>query len=183
MKNALHLIWILLLFAACKSPEARRPISQKSGTRIDNSIVMNKKRIAIEEADIQKIIARDTTHVYAATEGGFWYTYEKRDTIATQTPLVGELVSFNYNLSTITGNSILSTAAVGDQVYQIDQSNQDLISGIREGLKLMKEGETITVLLPSHKAYGYYGFEDKIGSNVSIRSTITLNKIKTKTDD
>ncbi|MFT5751617.1 MAG: FKBP-type peptidyl-prolyl cis-trans isomerase, partial [Dokdonia sp.] len=67
--------------------------------------------------------------------------------------------------------------------YQIDQSNQDLISGIREGLKLMKEGETITVLLPSHKAYGYYGFEDKIGSNVSIRSTITLNKIKTKTDD
>ncbi|MFT5752598.1 MAG: gliding motility-associated peptidyl-prolyl isomerase, partial [Dokdonia sp.] len=116
MKNALHLIWILLLFAACKSPEARRPISQKSGTRIDNSIVMNKKRIAIEEADIKKIIARDTTHVYAATEGGFWYTYEKRDTIATQTPLVGELVSFNYNLSTITGNSILSTAAVGDQV-------------------------------------------------------------------
>jgi FKBP-type peptidyl-prolyl cis-trans isomerase len=80
------------------------------------------------------------------------------------------------------GNGIMSTEEVGDQVYKIDQSNQDLISGFREGLKLMKEGETITVLLPSHKAYGYYGFEDKIGSNVSIRATINLNKIKTKTD-
>lgn len=183
MKKALHLIWILLLFAACKSPEARQPISQTSGTRIDNSIAINKKRIATQEAYIQKIIEEDVSHAYTATEGGFWYAYQKRDTIATQTPLVGDLVSFNYNLSTLKGNSILSTEEVGDQVYQIDQSNQDLISGIREGLKLMKEGETITVLLPSHKAYGYYGFEDKIGSNVSIRSTITLNKIKTKTDD
>lgn len=183
MRHPIHFLWILLIFSACKSPEARRPVSQKSGTRIDNSIAMNKKRIAIEESDIQKIIARDSSHTYTATEGGFWFTYEKKDTLTTQTPLVGDLVSFNYNLSTLIGNPILSTEEVGDQVYQIDQSNQDLISGIREGLKLMKEGETITVLLPSHKAYGYYGFEDKIGSNVSIRSTITLNKIKTKTDD
>ena len=66
MKNALHLIWILLLFAACKSPEARRPISQTSSTRIDNSIAINKKRIAIEEADIQKIIAGDTCLLYTS---------------------------------------------------------------------------------------------------------------------
>jgi gliding motility-associated peptidyl-prolyl isomerase len=183
MKNTLHLICILLLFAACKSPEARRPVSQKSGTRFDKSIALNKKRIAIEEAEIQKIIELDDSHEYFASEGGFWYTYEEKDSVETQTPLVGDLVSFNYDLNTLIGNGIMSTEEVGDQVYQIDQSNQDLISGIREGLKLMKEGETITVLLPSHKAYGYYGFEDKIGSNVGIRSTITLNKIKTKTDD
>ena len=43
----------------------------------------------------------------------------------------------------------------------------------------MKEGETVTFLFPSHKAFGYYGYEDKIGSNLPIQSTVTLNQIKT----
>jgi len=44
-------------------------------------------------------------------------------------------------------------------------------------LKLMKEGETITFLFPSYKAYGYYGIENKLGTNVPIQCTVTLNSI------
>lgn len=180
MKRPLLLVLVLLFLTACKGPEARRPVYQKTGTRIDNSIAINKKRVAIEEADIQKAIAREANTAYIASENGFWYTYKKKDTLNTVTPEVGDLVSFNYDLKTLAGNTIVSEAEVGNQVYQIDQSNQDLISGIREVLKIMKPGEVVTVLMPSHKAYGNYGYEDKIGSNVSIRATITLNEIKTK---
>ena len=45
------------------------------------------------------------------------------------------------------------------------------------GLKLMKEGETITFLFPSYKAYGYYGIENKLGTNIPIQCTVTLNSI------
>lgn len=184
MRNALSLaILCFTLLLCCKGPEARRSINKQSGTYVDNSITRNKKLIALEEADIQKFIKNDTQQEYIAAPNGFWYTFVKKDSAQLATPQVGELVSFNYDVKTLAGTTILTTEEVGDQVYQIDQSNQDLISGLREGLKLMKPGEVVTFLLPSHQAYGYYGIDGKIGSNVIIKSTVTLNEIKSKTED
>ena len=42
----------------------------------------------------------------------------------------------------------------------------------------MREGEMVTFLFPSHKAYGYYGIIDKIGANVPVKSTVTLKSIE-----
>ena len=73
---------------------------------------------------------------------------------------------------------MLSEEENGLQVYKVDQSNQDLISGIRDGVKLMKPGETVTFLFPSYKAYGYYGIQNKLGANTPVQSTITLKSIE-----
>jgi len=55
---------------------------------------------------------------------------------------------------------------------------EELISGLREGLKIMKEGETVTFIFPSYKAYGYYGDLEKIGVNMPIISTVTVLNIE-----
>ncbi len=178
MRKLVIVILFICSAIACKSPEARRPVSQQSGSYVTESIARNKELIAQEEAVIQKLIEKDSTHIYYNSDSGFWYTYVKQDTLTTRTPVVGDLVNFIYDIKTLSGTPILTTEDIGSQVTQIDQSNQELISGIRDGLKLIKEGETITFLFPSHKAYGYYGLEDKIGSNLPIQSTVTLLKIK-----
>ena len=54
---------------------------------------------------------------------------------------------------------------------------EELFSGLREGLKLMKAGETITFLFPSYNAYGYYGDENRIGANIPIKCEVTVNTI------
>ena len=41
----------------------------------------------------------------------------------------------------------------------------------------MKQGETITFLFPSFKAFGYYGIDNKLGTNIPVQCTVTLNKI------
>ena len=41
----------------------------------------------------------------------------------------------------------------------------------------MKEGETVTFIFPSHKAFGYYGDKDRIGTNIPIITEVTLNSI------
>ena len=61
------------------------------------------------------------------------------------------------------------------QTYAMDQ--QELFTGLREGLKLMKAGETVTFLFPSQKAYGYYGDENKIGTNIPLICQVTVNSI------
>jgi gliding motility-associated peptidyl-prolyl isomerase len=178
MKKGIIAILCMLSLWSCKEPEARWYISKKSGSYISESVQRNKELIAKEEVFIKKIIAQDTTNTYLSSENGFWYTYITQDTLTAKKPAKGDIVNFTYDLQTVSGTTILAKEEIGVQAIKIDQSNQELISGIRDGLKILKEGETITFLFPSHKAYGYYGFEDKIGSNIPIRSTVSLLKIE-----
>lgn len=178
--------FLLFLFSCGKQPEPRRPVEQNSGSFfLQASIDKNKKLNKEEENYIKARIEADSLHEYHTSNSGFWYYYNTKNPLDTPFPEVGDRVSFRYNLSDIYGNEILSEEEIGNQIYHIDQSNQELISGIREGLKLMHVGETITFLFPSYNAYGYYGYEDYIGPNTPLQCTITLNSIdksKPKTD-
>ncbi|MDT0554731.1 gliding motility-associated peptidyl-prolyl isomerase GldI [Patiriisocius hiemis] len=161
----------------CKSPEARKPVQSNSGTFIKNSVERNKKLYEQEKAAIQSIIDKDSTRNYITSENGFWYYYNSKDSIVTNKPVFGDEVTFTYNIEDFNGKEILSEEETGLQFYKVEQTNQDLISGIREGIKLMQEGEQVTFLFPSYKAYGYYGIQGKLGSNVPVKSTITLKSI------
>ncbi len=178
-KLILPVLGILLMFS-CKSPEPRRPVTQKSGSYIKESIERNKKIVAAEEELILDIIEEDSTQNYISSPNGFWYYYNKKDTASTRSPEFGDVVEFDYNLKTLDGRIIYSREELPTKTYAMDK--EKLFSGLREGLKLMKEGETVTFLFPSHKAYGYYGDKKKIGKNVPVISTVTLNKI-TKEDN
>ena len=173
----LSLTFLLLLFS-CKAPEARKPISISSGSFINESIDRNKELSAREEAKIKKIIQNDTLNNYITSEGGFWYYYEKKDTTASITPKFGDIVNFNYNVKNLNGSIIYNEEELDTINYAIDQ--QDLFFGLREGLKLMKEGEIVTFLFPSYQAYGYYGDNHKIGTNIPLISKVKLNKITQK---
>ncbi len=175
MRIILYTFGLVFLFSSCKTPEARKPVSIKSGSFIDESINRNKELASKEEARIQKIIDQDTLHKYITSKGGFWYFYNKKDTLPGNTPKFGDIVNFNYNIKDLNGNTIYSKKELDTITYYIDK--EELFLGLREGIKLMKAGETITFLFPSYQAYGYYGDENKIGTNIPLMSKVTLNKI------
>jgi len=165
---------------ACKSPEAQRPTQQSGTSFIDASVERNKRIYEEEKAQIESLIQASTDQKYLTSDSGFWYTYHVKDSIAGPRPTFGDEITFRYNVMDLNGNTILSEEEIGPQGLRVDQTNQELISGLRDGLKLMQVGETITFLLPSYKAYGYYGIEERLGSNIPIKSTVTLNSINKK---
>lgn len=173
-KMMLFLLGLMLLFS-CKSPEARRPVTQKSGSYINEAIERNRKIVATEEEKILEIIEQDSLNEYISSPNGFWYYYNTRDTTSTETPEYGDVVEFKYTLQTLDGQNIYSEAELPERTYVMDK--EKLFSGLREGLKIMKEGETVTFLFPSHKAFGYYGDKKRIGSDVPVISRVTLNEI------
>ena len=172
-----YITFFTILIVSCKGPDARRPVQSHSGTFIKESAKRNKDIYDEEKIFIEHIISEDSSKTYFSSEKGFWYYYNKRDTTETEKPQIGDIVKFTYSIKDFFGNTILTEEENGLQHYKIDQSNQDLISGVREGIKLMREGETMTFLLPSYKAYGYYGIEDKLGTNIPVQSTVTLLSI------
>lgn len=182
MKKTVYISILLLLVFSCKSPEARYPVSEKSGSFIRESVQRNKKIVAREEEKIQDIIEKDgNKREYFSSPNGFWYYYVKQDTTAQKKPIFGDVVKFDYTLETLEGEPIYSKQELTTQTYAIDK--EVLFPGLREGLKLMHPGEKITFLFPSHKAFGYYGDKKKIGRNVPVKSTVTLYAIKNEKSD
>jgi len=167
-----------LAIFSCKSPEARKPLKRTSGSFIKESIERNKALYKQEEERIAKVMEANPQHNYIASESGFWYYYNTKDTLAAATPVIGDVVTFTYDVKDLQGTVIIPESETGLQTYMIDQTNQDLISGLRDGIKLMKPGEVVTFLLPSHKAYGYYGLQEKLGTNIPVQSTVTLKSIE-----
>ena len=174
MNKLLIFVFAMLVFG-CKTPEARRPVSVKSGSFIDASVERNKKLNAKEQASIEKLLQKNKKD-YIASESGFWYYYNNKiesDTL--KTPVFGDIINYNYNVKLLNGNLIYSKEDIKTQTYAMDK--EELFTGLREGLKLMKTGETITFLFPSQKAYGYYGDENKIGHNTPLICEVTVNSI------
>ncbi|NMH88587.1 gliding motility-associated peptidyl-prolyl isomerase GldI [Flavivirga algicola] len=173
--NKLLTLAIVLLAINCKTPEARRPISVKTGSFIDASVERNKKLIAQEQVTIEKLMEKQDNN-YIASESGFWYYYNNKIEIdSLKTPFFGDIINYDYNVKSLSGNLIYSKEDLKTQTYTMDK--QELFTGLREGLKLMKTGETVTFIFPSQKAYGYYGDENKIGSNTPIICEVTVNSI------
>jgi gliding motility-associated peptidyl-prolyl isomerase len=176
-----HLLFastFLVLICSCsqRQEEARRPISHASGTFIKKSIERNKKLIATEEKIIDSIIKNDTLKEYTASKKGYWYKYETKIETVSDFPKRGDIAYFDYEVKDIENTIIYTKTETKPQVYYVDKQN--ILTGLRDGIKLMKKGETISFLFPSHMAYGYHGDDQKIGINQPIICTVTLKDIQ-----
>ncbi len=169
----------MFFVVGCITPEARKPVTVKSGSFFNESIARNKKLYESEKKIISALIAKSTEDKYITSESGFWYAYQiKMDTDSLKTPVFGDIINFDHSISDLNGNIIYTNEQLKTRNYAMDK--EELFTGLREGLKLMKAGETVTFIFPSQKAYGYYGDENKIGTNTPIISKVTVNSITQK---
>jgi len=182
MKNlskTVLLIVVLMTSLSCKQQQqARMPISRSSGTFMKESAARNKKLIAGEEGKIDSIIKSNPKIQYLASKKGYWYHYQIKNENDTLRPKKGDVAQFDYEIMDLKGNVVYSEVELRPQTYAVDKQN--IIMGLRDGIKLMRKNEKVTFLFPSHMAYGYRGDNKLIKSNQPIICTVTLNDFKPK---
>ena len=166
------------MLVSCKSPEARRPVSVKSGTFMEQSIQRNKALYEKQKSLFETYMSDHSNIKFITSQNGFWYYYNSEKSTDTISVKFGDIINYDFDIKDINGSVIYSKETLKTQNYAMDQ--EKLFSGLREGLKLMKAGETATFLFPSHKAYGYYGDSNKIGTNIPIICEVTVNTITKK---
>lgn len=176
MKVKLFFFIISLALIACGNPKPRKPIMSTGRIDMSESVAINRQILAQENQRFQSIMKQDTSRTYLNSHYGFWYTYVLRNTTDSAKPIKGDEVTFLYDIKSIEGETIYSQEELGEKTYLVDQ--QDFMQGIQEGIKFMKVDEKVIFLLPSQKAYAYYGDEKKIGSNTPLIVTVELLEIK-----
>ncbi len=173
IKNIVFLL-VFLVISSCSKPEPRKPIVRKTGSFLDESVKRNITINKLEEDLLKREMQNDSLHHYINSENGFWYFYQVKDSLDQLTPKKGDLAIFNYEVKNLNNEIIFSKEEIGKIQYYVGK--QEMISGLHDGIQLMKEGETITFLFPSYKAYGYSGNE-KVNPNEPLIFTVELLKI------
>lgn len=179
MKKSTYIIFVFVLLtglAGCREPQARRAVSHSSGSFLKESAERNKKLIKGEEGKIDSIIKSNPEVKYFASQKGYWYHYEVKNETDTLRPKKGDVAYFDYEIKDLDGKVIYTQAELKPQKYVVDKQN--IMMGLRHGIKLMKKTEKVTFLFPSHMAFGYHGDNNKIGTNEPIICTVTLNNFE-----
>lgn len=177
MKNSIIFLGISILILSCAKPEARKPIVRKTSSFMSESVERNKVLNSFEKELFKNKMDNDSLNTYLNSEFGFWYTYHIKDSLAGRFPLKGDEIIYSYEISNFKDEIIYSNEEIGDKNYLVDK--EELITGLQEGIKLMKEGEIVTFLFPSHMAFGYTGNE-RIQSNQPLIYKVHLKEIINK---
>lgn len=167
--NLILSLMICVNFLACAQPEPRKPVQKRSGSFMEDSAQRNKAIYAKEEAEILNFIkTQDSLRTYRQSDSGFWYALGPARENTSATANTGDTVIFSYAVYDLMLNELISAEDNGWIEYQVDQSHQELISGVREGIKLTKSQDSMRLLIPSVMAYGYRGIPGVIQSNTPV---------------
>jgi gliding motility-associated peptidyl-prolyl isomerase len=175
-KTTLLLVLSLIVACCAKRQGPREPLSRSEGSFMRESVERNKKLIAGEEGKIDSIIKSEPQRKYYASKKGYWYAYDVRNDKDTLRPRKGDIAYFDYEIKDFTGNVIYSEVQNRPQVYRVDRQN--IMMGLRDGIKLMRKNEKVIFLFPSHMGFGYHGDNKRIGHNEPLVCTVTLTNFE-----
>ena len=177
MKHLIFTSLLSIVLLACGGNEARKPIVRKTSSFMNESIERNKMLNQMENEVLLEKIKADSLHDYRNSQQGFWYYFDARDENSTGMPETGDEVFYRHEIRDLRDSVVYSMQELGLQSYLVDK--QELITGLQDGIKLMKEGDKATFLFPAHKAYGYSGNE-RIAPNQPLIykvELVTINKL------
>lgn len=181
--KSLGIIFLLAFFAfgCAQKEEPRKPISRVSGSFLKKSIEISKEVVSDEEQVFDSIIKANADTAYFLSQKGYWYTFLETSTTEDYLPKSGDIVYFDSEIFSVSGDTIYKSGEIPTKEYMVDK--EDIIIGIRDGVKRMKKGEKVQFLFPSHVAYGYLGDKKRIGMNIPIIYTLTILDIKKNNND
>jgi len=171
----LVIIGFVFLGVSCENPVPRNPVNKPVKSDISTQIQQNKLLYKLQDKAFRQYIKENKNIHFKSSQKGFWYAIINENNKSHYYPKMGDDIVFNYEISDLNNNIIYSKKEVGLQKYKVDK--QEIISGLQEGLKLVKEGETAVFLMPSFKAFGVLGDRNKIKTNQPLIYTVYLKKI------
>lgn len=166
-------LFILALVLFCSSCGNRNAKTVTPETLKEPLISANKKYVVQEADEIEQYIKRHNLDMKKTGTGLRYMIYANGTGAPAQN---GKEAKVNYNISLLDGTQCYSSKEKGPKTFLIGQDNVE--SGLHEGILYMKEGDKAIFILPSHLAHGLLGDENKIPPRSSVVYDIELLKVR-----
>jgi FKBP-type peptidyl-prolyl cis-trans isomerase FkpA len=159
--------FVVLTFGCAEVPKEDNKISDQ---QIQESLIKANQKISKNElSDIEAYILKNGLKMEKSGTG-LRYTITGNGTGSYALP--GMKATVKYKVSLLNGRVCYSSDLTGNEQFVVD--NDEVESGLHEGVKRMKVGNKAKFILPSHLAHGLIGKEDKIPAHAPIVYDIEL---------
>lgn len=166
--------FLSVLLISCTGPEPRKPVIRKTASVNAESVSINRKINALEEAALKAYAKNDSLNTYQSSSQGFLYAIISEGNKERKVES-GDQIMFSTEIMDLTNDIIYSSDEIGVQYYVVDKEN--IVQGLRDGLKILHENGEAKFLFPSHKVFGFSGNNDRIENNQPLIYKIKIIKI------
>lgn len=162
----------LTLISSCNDQVKQEEI-QPSRQLEEKLEEMNRRIMRDEGAQIDGFAERLNWPMITTGTGLRYWIYENGS--GTQAK-EGMIAKVEYIVSLLNGDTVYTSEAAGPKEFLIGQDNVE--SGLHEGIQLMRIGDRAKFILPSHLAHGLSGDQDKIPPRHSVVYDIKLLSLR-----
>lgn len=164
----------LIFISSCNSQQKQNDAEIILGKQVEEQLeAMNRKLMRDEGAQIDGFAERlNWPMITSGTGLRYWLYIDKEGEPAKK----GEVARVEYIVSLLNGDTIYTSEKTGPREFLIGQDNVE--SGLHEGIQYMSIGDQAKFILPSHLAHGLSGDQDKIPPRYSVVYDIRLINLR-----
>lgn len=156
----------LALLTACGGGQAPPParVGEGQGTKRDTALMDENKVFAKREIrDIDAWVERQGTSM---TVSGTGIRYKLVRNLPGDTARPDQFATVNYEVFLLDGTRCYASTPGRPESFKVEHDNVE--SGLHEAVQHLSPGDSAVIVIPSHRAFGLIGDQDKI----PMRSTV-----------
>ncbi len=167
--SILKFLFILLIISSCQSDKNK--VSHQADPRsLQEAMVRtNQSMVRMEDERIRAYISRYGWPMKKTGTGLYYLLYSKGHG---RLPETGDRVTLEYSVKLLTGNELYNSQTDGTLKAVLGKGQ--IISGLEEGIFLMRVGDKAKFIIPSHLAYGLLGDQKRIPQKATLLYDVSL---------
>ncbi len=165
------LVTMVFLFTGCEGQQETRMLPNHSFVH-EAFVESNIYLIDIENEAIDDFIDR---YGWKMNKSGSGLRYKIEKSGIGPKASYGDRAEIRYSVYLITGDPVYSSDQLGLKVFTVGRGG--VVSGVEEGILMMREGDYATFILPSYMAHGVPGDGNRIPRRASLIYKIELVKL------
>ena len=165
---------MMFLQASCVQQQPAQKAPRMSDREKEEMLLRVNKYLVEKDIElIESYAARRGWNMEVSETGLFYEIYEKTDGRRVKE---GEIVTIYYEVSLLDGSTCYSSDKDGPMEFRLGRSQE--ISGLDQGLAMMREGEKARFIIPPHLGYGLIGDEKRIPARSILVYLVKLVEIE-----
>jgi FKBP-type peptidyl-prolyl cis-trans isomerase FkpA len=170
----LAVVFAALIFSfsfSCNEPENLKTPS--AGELKEPLMQVNKAFIKSDDEKIKRYIERNNLKM---NETGTGLRYFVSGEGVGETARPGQFAKVNFTLKLLDGTICYSSSESGPEEFLINQDNVE--SGLHEGITYMKQGQIAVFIMPPHLAHGLLGDKNKVPPRATLVYQVELLNLR-----
>ena len=171
----LHIVYLLALIISACAGKNSKTAKQNNPALLSESLINANKMYVQQESDaIDQYVKAHHSEMQTSGTGLRYLIYKKANN--TEQAAKGKFAKVNYKISLLDGTECYTSDKTGSKEFLIGQDQVE--SGLHEGILLMRVGDRAMFILPSHLAHGLMGDKNMIPPKASVVYNIELLSLK-----